>query len=57
MIVGVGPGLGLELSRTFANAGHRVAMLARDKAKLGIFAKYLELDNQPEAEWQHELVY
>ena len=57
MIVGVGPGLGLELSRTFANAGHRVAMLARDKAKLGIFAKYLELDNQLEAEWQHELVY
>ena len=140
VIVGVGPGLGLELSRTFANAGHPVAMLARDKAKLGTFAKelastgqdargyvtdaadpvnlrdvpnaaiserlpvrrqgraprlrghaprpargtgvhatsvtitatigsaphfepaeiakgYLELDNQPEAEWQHELVY
>ena len=34
VIVGVGPGLGLELARTFANAGHPVAMLARDKAKL-----------------------
>jgi short-subunit dehydrogenase len=77
VIVGVGPGLGLELARIFGNAGHPVAMLARDKAKLDTFAKelaltgldargyepaeiakaYLELDNQAETEWQHELVY
>ena len=41
IIVGVGPGLGLELARTFANAGHPVAMLARDKAKLDTFTKEL----------------
>ena len=38
VIVGVGPGLGLELARTFATAGHPVAMLARDKAKLDGYA-------------------
>ena len=110
VIVGVGPGLGLELARIFGNAGHPVAMLARDKAKLDSFAKksaslsvgkaglrayvqmlhdelagtgvhatsvtitatigsaprfepteiakaYLELENQAETEWQHELAY
>jgi NAD(P)-dependent dehydrogenase (short-subunit alcohol dehydrogenase family) len=41
VIVGVGPGLGLELARTFASAGHPVAMLARDKAKLDTFATEL----------------
>jgi short-subunit dehydrogenase len=41
MIVGVGPGLGLELARIFGSAGHPVAMLARDKAKLDTFAKEL----------------
>jgi NADP-dependent 3-hydroxy acid dehydrogenase YdfG len=41
VIVGVGPGLGLELARTFATAGHPVAMLARDKAKLDTFAEEL----------------
>jgi NAD(P)-dependent dehydrogenase (short-subunit alcohol dehydrogenase family) len=34
IIVGVGPGLGLALGRAFAEAGHSVALLARDKAKL-----------------------
>jgi len=34
IIVGAGPGLGLALARTFAAAGHPVAMLARDKARL-----------------------
>jgi len=34
IIVGAGPGLGLALTRTFAAAGHPVAMLARDKARL-----------------------
>lgn len=34
VIVGFGPGLGLALARTFADAGHPVAMLALDKAKL-----------------------
>jgi short-subunit dehydrogenase len=41
IIVGVGPGLGLELARTFATAGHPVAMLARDKAKLDGYAAEL----------------
>jgi NAD(P)-dependent dehydrogenase (short-subunit alcohol dehydrogenase family) len=41
VMVGVGPGLGLELARIFGNAGHPVAMLARDKAKLDTFAKEL----------------
>jgi NAD(P)-dependent dehydrogenase (short-subunit alcohol dehydrogenase family) len=34
VIAGVGPGLGLALARTFADAGHPVAMLALDDAKL-----------------------
>jgi NADP-dependent 3-hydroxy acid dehydrogenase YdfG len=34
IIVGVGPGLGLALGRAFAEAGHSVALVARDKAKL-----------------------
>jgi NAD(P)-dependent dehydrogenase (short-subunit alcohol dehydrogenase family) len=34
VIVGTGPGLGLALARAFATAGHPVAMLARDKARL-----------------------
>jgi len=41
VIVGVGPGLGLEIARTFATAGHAVAMLSRDKAKLDTFATEL----------------
>ena len=41
IIVGVGPGIGLELARTFAGAGHPVAMLARDKAKLDGYAAEL----------------
>ena len=46
VIVGVGPGLGLELARTFGSAGHPVAMLARDKAKLDNFAKELASTGQ-----------
>ena len=46
IIVGVGPGLGLELARTFANAGHPVAMLARDKARLDAFAAELATTGQ-----------
>jgi len=46
VIVGVGPGLGLELARTFANAGHPVAMLSRDKAKLDAFAAELTPSGQ-----------
>jgi NAD(P)-dependent dehydrogenase (short-subunit alcohol dehydrogenase family) len=41
IIVGVGPGLGLELARAFATAGHPVAMLARDKARLDGYAAEL----------------
>lgn len=46
VIVGVGPGIGLELARTFANAGHPVAMLARDKAKLDTYAAELASTGQ-----------
>jgi len=46
MIVGVGPGLGLELARVFAGAGHPVAMLSRDKAKLDGFAAELASTGQ-----------
>ena len=38
VIVGVGPGIGFELARAFATAGHPVAILARDKAKLDGYA-------------------
>lgn len=41
VIVGVGPGIGLELARAFADAGHPVAMLARNKAKLDTYAAEL----------------
>jgi len=34
VIVGAGPGLGAALARTFATAGHPVALLARDQARL-----------------------
>jgi NADP-dependent 3-hydroxy acid dehydrogenase YdfG len=46
VIVGVGPGIGLELARTFANAGHPVAMLARDKARLDTYAVELASTGQ-----------
>ena len=46
VIVGVGPGIGLELARTFATAGHPVAMLARDKAKLDGYAAELAATGQ-----------
>jgi NAD(P)-dependent dehydrogenase (short-subunit alcohol dehydrogenase family) len=41
VIVGAGPGLGLALARTFAGAGHPVALLARDKARLDTHAAEL----------------
>ncbi|HEX4093167.1 MAG TPA: hypothetical protein VHZ33_30985 [Trebonia sp.] len=41
VIVGVGPGLGLEIARAFANDGHPIAMLARDQARLDGFATAL----------------
>ncbi|MFG2594192.1 SDR family oxidoreductase [Streptomyces sp. NPDC048438] len=44
MIVGVGPGLGL--ARTFANAGHAVALLARDTAKLDTYTAELASTGQ-----------
>ncbi|MET8272084.1 MULTISPECIES: SDR family oxidoreductase [unclassified Streptomyces] len=46
VIVGVGPGLGLAIARTFANAGHPVAMLARDKARLDTYAAGLATTGQ-----------
>ena len=41
VIVGVGPGLGLALAHTFADAGHPIAMLARGKAQLDVYAAEL----------------
>jgi NADP-dependent 3-hydroxy acid dehydrogenase YdfG len=46
VIVGVGPGLGLAVARTFAHAGHPVAMLARDKARLDTYAAELASTGQ-----------
>ena len=46
VIVGVGPGLGLALARTFANAGHTIAMLARGKAQLDVYAAELAASGQ-----------
>jgi NAD(P)-dependent dehydrogenase (short-subunit alcohol dehydrogenase family) len=41
IIVGVGPGLGLSLGRTFAAEGHDVAMLARSADRLDEYAAQL----------------
>jgi NAD(P)-dependent dehydrogenase (short-subunit alcohol dehydrogenase family) len=41
IIIGVGPGLGLAIARTFAEAGHPVALLARNAAKLETYAAEL----------------
>jgi len=46
VIVGVGPGIGAALARTFATAGHPVAMLARDKARLDTYAAELAATGQ-----------
>ena len=42
VIVGVGPGLGLALARTFADAGHPVALLARDTTRLDSYVAQLD---------------
>ena len=42
VIVGVGPGLGLAMARTFANAGHMVALLGRDAARLDSYVADLD---------------
>jgi len=47
MIIGVGPGLGLALTRTFAGAGHPVAMLARDTTRLDRYVAELDTPGQP----------
>jgi NAD(P)-dependent dehydrogenase (short-subunit alcohol dehydrogenase family) len=41
LIVGVGPGLGSALARTFADAGHPLALLARDAGKLATYVAQL----------------
>jgi hypothetical protein len=46
VIVGVGPGLGVALARAFANAGHPVAMLDIDKARLDTDAAELASTGQ-----------
>ncbi|WP_037144174.1 SDR family NAD(P)-dependent oxidoreductase [Rhodococcoides fascians] len=51
VIVGVGPGLGLALAlalaRVFADAGHPVALLARDTAKLETYAAEIGSSTRP----------
>jgi NAD(P)-dependent dehydrogenase (short-subunit alcohol dehydrogenase family) len=46
VVVGVGPGLGVALARAFAGAGHPVAMLDRDRARLDSFASELASTGQ-----------
>lgn len=46
VIVGVGPGLGVALAHAFANAGHPVAMLDRDTARLDTAATELASTSQ-----------
>jgi NAD(P)-dependent dehydrogenase (short-subunit alcohol dehydrogenase family) len=46
VIVGVGPRIGFDVVRTFAEAGHPVAMLARDKPKLDTYAAELASTGQ-----------
>jgi NAD(P)-dependent dehydrogenase (short-subunit alcohol dehydrogenase family) len=46
VIVGVGPGLGVALVRAFAGAGHPVAMLDHDKARLDTDAAELASGGQ-----------
>jgi NAD(P)-dependent dehydrogenase (short-subunit alcohol dehydrogenase family) len=46
VIVGVGPGLGVALAHAFANAGHPVAMLDIDKARLDTDAAELASTGQ-----------
>ncbi len=41
IVTGVGPGTGSSLARKFAAEGYRVAMLARDAARLGALAQEL----------------
>jgi short-subunit dehydrogenase len=45
IIVGAGPGLGIALARTFATAGHNIALLARTAGKLETFANELRHDD------------
>jgi NADP-dependent 3-hydroxy acid dehydrogenase YdfG len=42
LIVGVGPGLGSALARTFGDAGHPLALLARDAEKLAEYVAQLD---------------
>ena len=42
IVTGVGPGTGASLARKFAAEGYRVAMLARDTARLDALAEELE---------------
>jgi NADP-dependent 3-hydroxy acid dehydrogenase YdfG len=46
VIVGVGPGLGSALARTFADARHPVALLARDVGKLATLLGQLGADGR-----------
>jgi NADP-dependent 3-hydroxy acid dehydrogenase YdfG len=42
IIIGVGPGLGLALARTFAGANHPVGLIARDAARLDGYVEELQ---------------
>jgi short-subunit dehydrogenase len=47
IIIGVGPGLGLALARTFAGAGHPVALLARHPDRLEQYTQELHAPERP----------
>ncbi|EPQ29008.1 uncharacterized protein PFL1_03298 [Pseudozyma flocculosa PF-1] len=42
IVLGVGPGLGLSIARTFASRGYTVAILSRSKARLDAWAAELD---------------
>jgi NAD(P)-dependent dehydrogenase (short-subunit alcohol dehydrogenase family) len=47
IIIGVGPGLGLALARTFAAAGHPTALLARNPDRLDQYTQELHTPERP----------
>ncbi|MER8068595.1 SDR family NAD(P)-dependent oxidoreductase [Streptomyces sp. NPDC094034] len=55
IIVGVGPGLGLALARTFAEDGHPVALLGRDLARLERYASTLTAEGRTAGGFQADV--
>src|ERR1700680_5176079 len=42
LVTGVGPGTGAAIARRFAHGGYAVAMLARDRERLGVLEREIE---------------